>query len=93
MGNISVVSVCDLSMIKAEYRQIEANGRSPFYGYRITVTLNGETKAQFNVHQEMADDFANESRLSFELTPDTGSQTNSAKNQEPTIRSSRIRNP
>ena len=60
MGNVSVVSVCDLSMIKAEYRHVEANGRSPFYGYRITVTLNGETKAQFNVHQEMADDFANQ---------------------------------
>jgi hypothetical protein len=60
MGNVSVVSVCDLSMIKAEYRHIEANGRSPFYGYRINVTLNGGAKAQFNVHQEIVDDFANE---------------------------------
>ena len=60
MAKVSVEPVCDLSMIKAEYRHIEANGRPPFYGYRIAVTLNGETEAQFDVHQDAADQLAYE---------------------------------
>ncbi len=60
MAGLSVEPVCNLSMIKAEYRHIEANGRPPFYGYRIAVTLNGETEARFDVRQETADEFANQ---------------------------------
>ena len=60
MARVSVEPVCDLRMIKAEYRHIEASGRPPFYGYRIAVTLNGETEAQFYVHQDAADQLANE---------------------------------
>lgn len=57
---MSFEPVCDLSMIKAEYLRPASNDQSPFYGYRVAVTLNGEINAQFDVRQDEADKFANE---------------------------------
>lgn len=49
MDRMSVETVCNLKMIKAEYRYIVPNEGSPYYGYRIAVNQNGETIAQFDV--------------------------------------------
>ena len=60
MDRMSVETVCNLKMIKAEYRYIVPNEGSPYYGYRIAVNQNGETIAQFDVPQGTASELANE---------------------------------
>ena len=60
MTKLCVESICDLSMIKADYRQITPHEGSPFWGYQIAVRLDQETLAQFEVRQETADQLADQ---------------------------------
>ena len=48
MARVPVEPVCDLRMIKAEYRHIEASGRPPFYGCRIVALSMGKPKPSFS---------------------------------------------
>jgi hypothetical protein len=47
-------------MTKTEYKHIVPNEGPPFHGYRNRNDSERENKAQFDVHQELADEFANE---------------------------------
>jgi hypothetical protein len=58
--DIPTEKICDLSMIKADYRYVIPNGTAAFFGYRIKISRNQEGKAQFDVPQENADQFATE---------------------------------
>jgi hypothetical protein len=60
MARMPVEPICNFPIVKAEYGRIEANGRTPFYGYRIALNLNAETEIRFDVKQESADELAKE---------------------------------
>ena len=60
MSSAHVVPVCKLKMIKAEYRYIAPDDGPRFYGYQIDMNRNVEVNAEFDVPQEMADEFASE---------------------------------
>jgi hypothetical protein len=60
MAKMPVKPICDLGMVKADYRYVIPNGKLPFHGYRIAISQGGEAKGQFDVPQGMAEQFANE---------------------------------
>ena len=60
MTEMHVESICDLSMVSAEYRQIESGAGSPCWGYQITVSRDGAAIARFEVEQEAADQLADQ---------------------------------
>lgn len=51
--------LCDLEMIKAEYRAINTEGREPNHGFRINVIASGQ-KVQFDVPENEGEVFAAE---------------------------------
>jgi hypothetical protein len=58
--SVSDENVCDLSIIKAVYRNIDAGEGSPGWVYQIDVTQDGANNTQFCVPQRIADKFADE---------------------------------
>ena len=58
--SVSDENVCDLSIVKAVYRNIGAGEGSPGWVYQIDVAQDGGSRTQICVHQSIADKFADE---------------------------------
>jgi hypothetical protein len=52
--------ICDLKLIKAEYRWIEHRETQPCYGFRIKLQPSGHGTGQIDVDEEYAEQFAAE---------------------------------
>jgi hypothetical protein len=61
VSKLPIVEICGLNMVQANYRYSVPNGKPPGYVYRITASPAGKkSRAQFDVGQKDADQFADE---------------------------------
>jgi hypothetical protein len=52
--------ICDLELMRAEYRWIEHRETQPCYGFRIKLQPSGHGTGQIDVDEEYAEQFAAE---------------------------------